>query len=479
MGSERERAVSNPKRSGGPATLLGLVKENPPSLYLPIALLSTWQYAMVKIWNHFCATPAANLYLSQGALCLAVAVLLAIPWASRSLRISPKDPIDYALAACFCILSLGIVLLGPLPISDIVMGTLGAVSLAWYYLRCGKLYVGFGFERVTVCVLVSLILSHAIKFALFLLPDLVVYPLLCLAPLLFEPVYRAASAERSRILGAESSLPARGAHRTSKSFLAALSLEVVAFSMVAGFFGTPLLVGYSWLHSLMLIGIMLVTLSILVARGPEVRISQLFEVVLLCCLLVFVVLSFTSSQSALGLLVVNVPHAIVSALLWLLLVDVENRREFPAMAVFMAGWGLSNLASGIGRFFSTYVVPSNDLPPNLMIVLAFFLMALVVIVFNKFTTYDGFFSYAKAGVREQTGIDYSEIDGKCCALGEREGLTKREIEIVQLIAKGRSRGYIASSLVISENTVKGHTRNAYGKLGIHSKQELLSLIEAL
>lgn len=479
MGSERERAVSNPKRAGGPAALLGLVKENPPSLYLPIALLSTWQYAMVKIWNHFCATPAANLYLCEGVLCLIVAALLVLSRASRRLRVLRTAPVAYALAASFCASSLGVVLHGPFPWSDVVMGSLGAISLAWYYLRCGKLYAGFGFERITVCVLVSLILSHAVKIALFLLPDIVVYPLLCLVPLLFEPTYRAASAARSRILGADRQPPARAVRRTSKSFLAALSLEVVAFSMVAGFFGTPLLVGYSWLHSLMLVGILLVTLSILVARGPDVRISQLFEVVLLCCLLVFVVLSFAGSQSALGLLVVNLPHAIVSALLWLLLVDVENRREFPAMAVFMAGWGLSNLASGIGRSLSAYVVPSNDLPANFLIVLAFFLMASVVIVFNKFTSFDGFASYAEADGRAQAGIDYSEIDAKCRVLGEREGLTKREIEIVQLIAKGRSRGYIASSLVISENTVKGHTRNAYGKLDIHGKQELLSLIESL
>lgn len=479
MGSERERAAGEPQRAGGLAALPRFVRENPPALYLPITLLSTWQYAMVKIWNHFCATPAANLYLSEGAVCLVAAVLLAMPLASRSLAVLRKTPVSYALAACFCVFPLAVVLRGPLPGSDVVMGALGAASLAWYYLRCGRLYAGIGFGRATVCIFVSLIFSHLVKIALFLLPDLVVYPLLCLVPLLFEPVFRAASAGRSRILEAEPQAPARVGRRTSKSFLAALSLEVVAFSMVAGFFGTPLLVGYSWLHSLMLIGIMLVTLSILVARGPEVRISQLFEVVLLCCLLVFVVLSFTSSQSALGLLVVNVPHSIVSAMLWLLLVDVENRREFPAMAVFMAGWGLSNLASGIGRSLSAYVVPSNDLPTNFMIVLAFFLVASVVIVFNKFTSYDGFSSYAKAGEGERAHIDYSEIDGRCIALGEREGLTKREIEIVQLVAKGRSRGYIASSLVISENTVKGHLRNAYGKLGIHSKQELLSLIEAL
>lgn len=479
MGSERERAVSNPKRSGGPAALLGLVKENPPSLYLPIALLSTWQYAMVKIWNHFCATPAANLYLSEAALCLALVALLTA-FGKRETRFPNAAPsFGYALSTVFCLASLGVVVFGPFPGADLVVGALGAFSMAWYYLRSGTLYIGMGFQRTVVCIMLSLALAYLVRIVLFLLPDAAVYPLVCSVPLLFELASRRASHARVRVPDGGPRRAVQGPRRTSASFLAALSLEVVAFSMVAGFFGTPLLEGYSWLHCLILIGIVLALLAVLLERGPNVRLSQLFELVLLCCLFVFVVLSFTSSKNAIALLIINVPHGVVTALLWMLLIDLENRRELPFLAVFMMGWGLSELGIGAGRFLSASVVGTSDLPPNFMIVLAFFLVASVVFVFNKFTAYDAFSSFAKEDDSKLAKIDYSEIDGRCIALGERYELTKREIEIVQLIAKGRSRGYIASSLVISENTVKGHTRNAYGKLGIHSKQELLSLIEAL
>lgn len=470
----RERSTAN----AGLAAPLELVRANPVSLYLPIALTATWQYAMVKIWNHFCATPAAYLYLSEGAACLVLVVLLAV-FGRTVIRLASAAPSFWAPATLFCLVPLGVVVLGPFPGSDFVMGALGGLSMAWYYLRCGKLYVGLGFQRAVVCIVVSLVIAYLVRIALFLLPDVAVYPLVCSVPILFELANRKAQAARSRATERGPEPSARNPRRTSASFLVALSLEVAAFCVVAGFFGTPLLVGYSWLHCLILIGILSALLAVLIKRGPEVRLSQLFELALLCCLFVFVVLSFTSSQSAIGLLIINVPHAVVTALLWMLLIDLENRREFPPLVVFMTGWGLSNLAVGVGQLVSSSVIGASDLPPNFMIVLAFFLVASTVFVFNKFTAYDAFSSFAKEGGREKALIDYSEIDEKCLALGERHGLTKREVEIIQLIAKGRSRGHIASTLVISENTVKGHARNAYGKLGIHGKQELLTLIESL
>lgn len=457
--------------------LLRLIGQTPASLYLPIAFASMWQYAMVKIWNHFCTTPAANLYLCEGAVLLAAAVLLATALASRPLRLLGSTPAGYALAIFFGLSSLGIVILGPFPGIDVAMGLLGSLSIVWLYPRCGHLYTGLGFTRTIVCIVISLVLAYAIKIATYLLPDPAVYPLVCSMPLLFELAYGKALKARTDLRGNRPQPAMRALPRSSKGFLVALALEVVAFDVVAGFFGTPLLRGYGWVHQLILMGIVLAVLVVLLKHGPEVRLGQLFEIALLCCLLVFVVLSFTNSTSPIALAIINVPSNIVTALLWLLLVDLENRREYPRLVVLAAGWGISNLAIGIGQSLSAYVVEAGDLPPNFMIVLAFFLVASVVFVFSKFATYDTFSSYAKAEDRAKTGIDYSQIEATCAALGEQRRLTKREIEVVQLIAKGRSRGYIASSLVISENTVKGHTRNAYGKLGIHSKQELLTLIE--
>lgn len=71
---------------------------------------------------------------------------------------------------------------------------------------------------------------------------------------------------------------------------------------------------------------------------------------------------------------------------------------------------------------------------------------------------------------------YGRIDERCHEIGESNGLTSREIEVIQYIAKGRSKSYIADSLFLSENTVKSYAKKAYAKLDIHSKQELLDLL---
>ncbi len=55
------------------------------------------------------------------------------------------------------------------------------------------------------------------------------------------------------------------------------------------------------------------------------------------------------------------------------------------------------------------------------------------------------------------------------------GLTSREIEIISSIRKGSSNRDIATQLAISEETVKRHLSNIYGKLGVSSRLELAVL----
>ncbi len=50
-------------------------------------------------------------------------------------------------------------------------------------------------------------------------------------------------------------------------------------------------------------------------------------------------------------------------------------------------------------------------------------------------------------------------------------LTERELEVLRLVAQGKSNREIAGDLYISENTVKNHVRNILEKLHLHTRME--------
>ena len=62
-------------------------------------------------------------------------------------------------------------------------------------------------------------------------------------------------------------------------------------------------------------------------------------------------------------------------------------------------------------------------------------------------------------------------------LSERYALSPREIDVFELLGRGRDTGYICDSLYISASTVKTHSYHIYQKMGVHSQQELISALE--
>jgi DNA-binding NarL/FixJ family response regulator len=63
-------------------------------------------------------------------------------------------------------------------------------------------------------------------------------------------------------------------------------------------------------------------------------------------------------------------------------------------------------------------------------------------------------------------VDLAELDA---GPGRSDGLTAREIEVIRLVATGRSNRAVAQELVLSEKTVARHLANIYTKLDISSR----------
>mgnify|MGYP000880261935 CR=1 FL=1 len=59
------------------------------------------------------------------------------------------------------------------------------------------------------------------------------------------------------------------------------------------------------------------------------------------------------------------------------------------------------------------------------------------------------------------------------------GLGPREVEVLQCVAKGRSRKQIADALYISPFTVHTHLKNIYAKLDAHNHIEAINAARSL
>lgn len=63
------------------------------------------------------------------------------------------------------------------------------------------------------------------------------------------------------------------------------------------------------------------------------------------------------------------------------------------------------------------------------------------------------------------------------SLANTGGLSPRETEVFMLLAQGRSRPYICNELFISDGTVKTHISHIYKKFDVHTREEMLTIVQ--
>lgn len=104
--------------------------------------------------------------------------------------------------------------------------------------------------------------------------------------------------------------------------------------------------------------------------------------------------------------------------------------------------------------------------------------------YEEFEPSDEVIQIDEIDVRSSIGLastDPNSIDpisSKSQLVREAFRLSAREAEVMELIARGNSVARIAEMLVVSENTIRTHSKRIYAKLDIHKRQELIDLINS-
>ncbi len=79
-------------------------------------------------------------------------------------------------------------------------------------------------------------------------------------------------------------------------------------------------------------------------------------------------------------------------------------------------------------------------------------------------------------IDETAGAEGPDLADRCARIARHFGLTHREEEVLALLTQGKTASDIESVLFISHNTVKGHIRHVYAKLGVHSRDDAVELV---
>lgn len=386
---------------------------------------------------------------------------------------------------------------------------------------------------------VSLGVSSFLGFFLGILPENITYLIAILMPCLALIMYQRAqrtldereNQERSFGEQENQSLTSSGGLKDKgkdavydnepKSTFIRLTIGIALFNIALGIArGFPsgesiaLPVAFQAIHQCMVLLLSFGLIWWALGKRRIIKFSTLWNIsVVLIALGVLVLAATDAALNPLGATLIAISNTFAVGLLWFSCYDVARHSSIPAYIILGVAWAAHILPREIGRA-GIWLLGPNTTEATMITALIVVLLALsmgfllndsipsIRHLFAEFRAKDRgelfrdkVVAHANLGTEEESiplpdaalsadhdqGVNPSvrTLEKSLALLGERYFLTQRELEVVQLLAQGRSRVAIGQKLYISENTVRTYVKNIYAKLDIHSKQELIDRLEEL
>ncbi len=218
------------------------------------------------------------------------------------------------------------------------------------------------------------------------------------------------------------------------------------------------------------------------SRGREERDRGLRAALLVIGIAVLAGLFLSGMGEVTASAVVSAARSLVSILIYLRLFEVVGKQGIHPIVAYGTGRAVYEIALVTG--LSLYAaVQGKEFFETLPFNAVYFAVACVaLLLLNSFSSALKVPYLQKvAPEAEALGAGAVTIAGQagdpCAVVIERHHLSEREGEVLRLTCKGHTKKRIADTLGLSEDTIRYHSRNLYSKLGVHSRQELLDLVE--
>lgn len=235
------------------------------------------------------------------------------------------------------------------------------------------------------------------------------------------------------------------------------------------------------------LALLLLLVAVYGARDSELALG--FKLATTLMLFSFVLLAVLSPRADLSAMLAGATEGMLELILLLALVDLVGARNLNASRMFGCYLALVAGTQLIGcglAVLDHWLLPSASYSGVGLGLVALFIITAVWLLNDK--TVNAFLWEGRAEQSSEEVLEVKEPDSgdesrwptfeeRAQAVAKAFSLTARETEVMTLFAKGRSSSFIAEAFCVSNNTIRSHILHLYAKCDVHSRQELITLID--
>lgn len=372
-----------------------------------------------------------------------------------------------------------------------------SISFAFLLVACGEVYAALRARVAIVYAGLSYFLAWVGCSLVGSMPQGLVCAVACALPLL-TCVFVMAPApadETHAEAPAAARKPGAGAASSLRATLGAIPLRVLAALAITYF-----ALGATWAQAgspqdyfqtgmvLPAAVTSLVVMALCLALHGRVSLTGLYKVLMVGQVLAAFLLSEWAAAAQIALVITLVGVKIVA---WTLMAELANASEArggaPAALVYALGCLAGHVGEGIAGVLGAFGLVSGGV---MMIVVVLMVVGAAAFLFTGPATGSASERTEQADAATPTGTPTptpqtatspaeaaAALDAHISELARSYLLSERETDVFRLWATGHTLKYIQEKLGLSASTVKTHVRHIYDKTGLHSRAEVVALLD--
>ena len=231
-------------------------------------------------------------------------------------------------------------------------------------------------------------------------------------------------------------------------------------------------------------------------EGEKFNFGKIYSVIMAAVVALIALCPIVGVMHSFWSQIITFMSCVFEFVLWCILAFIVYQKRISPVLVFGFGYGVFMLGSGLGWAMGVLGITQQASASNdflLYLILAIVVLACAFVLFSE-KEFDNLFEPEGEGeapldallgdglpesrppegaVQVKKGRFKSALD----EVSHRYGLSQRERDVLRCLAMGYSSSATAKELQVSWNTVRTHTRNVYAKLDVHSRQDLINLMD--